>query len=186
MKLQISLLTTAALLVLVPITVAKTSWPIAGSRLGISPEIDKASVIPLADINLQLNPVHPDEPVSDTLEQRFSLSTSLKRLQQIESGLVSFHRLTKASQSALGKQAIAAIGNTDWETQALGFPNWVGSIRGTLKKQDYQIKQLELELAKKQHKDGEITQAELDQKVADYKKAEQEFQSFWHAFGIAD
>jgi len=41
---------------------------------------------------------------------------------------------------------------------------------------DCQIKKLEFELAKKQYKDREITQAVLDQKAADYQNAEHEFQ----------
>jgi hypothetical protein len=133
-----------------------------------------------------LSPVSPDEPLEDTLSDRFSLANSLERLQQIRGALSSFVQLTEKSKPALGERAIARIGNTDWEIQNLGFPNWVGSVEGTLRKQDYQIKKLEFELATKQYEDGEVSQAVLDEKEVAYRLAEQEFRAFWHSFEIAD
>jgi hypothetical protein len=136
--------------------------------------------------NPSLSPVHPDEPVDYTLNERFSLSNSLERIQQIRNALSSFQQLTETSQPILGDRKMAEIGHTDWETQHLGFHNWVDSVEGTLKKQAYQIAKLEFELAQKQFQDGEITQAALDQKEANYRRAEQDFQAFWNSFNIAD
>ncbi|MEQ8972039.1 MAG: hypothetical protein RIE73_16790 [Coleofasciculus sp. C1-SOL-03] len=136
--------------------------------------------------NPSLYPVHPDEPVDYTLNERFSLSNSLERIQQIRNALSSFQELTEASQPILGDRQMAEIGHTDWETQHLGFHNWLGSVEGTLKKQAYQIAKLEFELAQEQYQDGEISQAILDQKEANYRRAQQDFQSFWNSFNITD
>lgn len=138
------------------------------------------------EADLSLSPVHPDEPIESTLNERFSLDNSLERLQQIRASLTSFQRLTEKSKPVLGEQATTGVGNTDWEIQNLGFPNWVSSVEGTLKKQEYQIKKLELELAQKQYEDGEITKAVLDQKEASYRQAVQEFQTFWNSFAVLD
>lgn len=134
----------------------------------------------------ELSPVSPDEPVEDTLSDRFSLDNSLERLEQIRGALSSFVQLTEKSQPVLGGGAIADIGNTDWEIQHLGFPNWTGAVEGTLRQQEYQIKKLEFELAQKQYEDGEISQAVLNEKEVAYQRAEQDFQAFWNSFRIVD
>jgi len=120
--------------------------------------------------NSSLSPVHPDEPIDYTLNERFSLSNSLERIQQIKQALSTY--LTETSQP---------IGDRE-----MAFHNWVGSVEGTLKKQAYQIAKLEFELAQEQYQDGEISQAVLDQKKASYRRAEQDFQAFWNSFNIAD
>nr|WP_290226471.1 hypothetical protein [Trichocoleus desertorum] len=129
---------------------------------------------------------HPDEPVKDTLDQRFSVENSLARMQQIEAALMSFRQLTAKSQKNLGQAEVTGVSNTDWETQNLGFHNWVGAVEGTLLKQNHQIAQLESELAQQQYAVGRITKAELAQKLANEKKAAQEFDQFWKSFSVAD
>jgi len=51
-----------------------------------------------------------------------------------------------------------------------------GLVEAKIMQKDCQIKKLEFELAKKQYKDREITQAVLDQKATDYQNLEHEFQ----------
>ncbi|EDX78577.1 hypothetical protein MC7420_7230 [Coleofasciculus chthonoplastes PCC 7420] len=165
-------------LLLIPLASAGFWWTSSVAQL---PKPDNVS-----QDSPSLSPIHPDESIDDTLNERFSLSNSLERIQQIRNALSSFQQLTETSQPILGDRKMAEIGHTDWETQHLGFPNWVGSVEGTLKKQAYQIAKLEFELAQKQFQDGEITQAALDQKEANYRRAEQDFQAFWNSFNIAD
>ncbi|HEY9748864.1 MAG TPA: hypothetical protein V6C63_09305 [Allocoleopsis sp.] len=130
--------------------------------------------------------VHPDEPAQETLDQRFSVENSLARIQQIDAALTSFRQLTEASQEKLGETEVAQVGNTDWETQNLGFHNWVGAVEGTLLKQNYQIAQLELKLAQQQYAAGKITKTELGQKALNERKAAQALAQFWKSFSIAD
>lgn len=59
-------------------------------------------------------------------------------------------------------------------------------LEGTLKKQDYQIKQLEFELAQQQYQHGKINKAVLDQKAAQYQKSKREFLAFGKSLRIAD
>jgi hypothetical protein len=135
---------------------------------------------------LQATSVSPDRPVNVTLDRRFTLENSLKASEQIETALNSFQQLTEKSQVALEKDSLAEISNTDSETQILGFQNWVGTVEGTLKQQDYQIQKLEFELAQQHYKDGKINKTELDQKAAKYQKSKREFLAFWHSSKIVD
>ena len=153
--------------------------PVTGLKVQPSPNTAQVS-------DLQLKPVYPDETVSYTLNERFSVKNSMRVLPQIKGALNSFHTLTEKSKSALGEKALSEVGNTDWEVQNLGFTNWVASVEGTIKKQDYQMKKLEFELAKKQYEDKEIVKAVLDQKAVSYQQAKQEFLKFWNSFKISD
>ncbi|MBW4648569.1 MAG: hypothetical protein KME06_07690 [Kastovskya adunca ATA6-11-RM4] len=180
MKRKVSILLATGALMLIPFMGAGILRANSNQR---SPDSPVAEGNPST---LTLQSVHPDEPAEYTFDQRFALDNSLNNLKQVEGALSNFQSLTEKSKTALGEQAIASIENTDWESQNLGFPNWVGSVEGTLRKQDYQLKKLEWELAKKQFEDGEITQAVLDAKAANSQKAEQEFQAFWESFGVVD
>ena len=133
-----------------------------------------------------LKPVHPDEPASHTFEERLSVGRSLESLAAIQSALDSFRELTKASAGKIPEKKLAEIGNTGWEMQNLGFVNHVGTVRGTILKQDYLIKKLTYELAQRKLKSGEIDPKSLFEVQGEYENAEKRFQEFWSAFGIAD
>lgn len=137
---------------------------------------------------LDLQPRNPDEPGEYTFNERFSLESALHCIEYVKKALTSFRILTERveNENKLSKEEIAKIGNTDWETQNLGFFNMVGAIEGTLRKQNYIIQKLEFELAKEKLKSGKIKKENLKQKEIEYKNAEKEFQKFWDSFGIAD
>ncbi len=135
---------------------------------------------------LKLKDVNPDEPADYTFHKRFSLENSLRRIKQVREALASFCELTEESRAKLSEEEMSTIGNTDWERQNMGFHNWVGAIEGTLRKQNYQVKKLELELAREKHKSGRLEEKELKQKEVCYEKAEAEFQKFWDSFVIVD
>ena len=153
---------------------------------GTTAHVATAAQVVLASDRPLDRAVHPDESAQETVDQRFSVENSLARVQQIDAALTSFRQLTEASQEKLGETEVAQVGNTDWETQNLGFHNWVGAVEGTLLKQNYQIAQLELKLAQQQYAAGKITKAELGQKVLNEQKAAQKFEQFWKSFNIAD
>lgn len=179
MTLKMSLLSTAGFLTFIV--------AISGAFRLIPEQPISAQITPIVQPSIPVQPdvkqpVHPDEPIPTTLNQRFSLGESLQRLQQIRSSLTSFRQLTEKSSEPVK----AGIGNIAWDTQNLGFANWPNSVEGTLRYQDYQIKQLEFKLAEKQYADGEITQSMLNQKQVAYQKAAREFQTFWNSYKIAD
>jgi hypothetical protein len=66
------------------------------------------------------------------------------------------------------------------------FQNWPGSVEGTLKKQNYQIKKLEFELATEQYKDGTINRTAFNQKAVEYELASQEFKGFLNSSKMAN
>lgn len=114
-------------------------------------------------VEVQLQPVHPDESVSDTFNNRFSLQNAITRLSLVED----------------------LAGDLSGE-QAMAFNNSIGVLEGTLRKQDYLIAKLEFELAKHQYRDGNITKDQLDEKASAYLKATEDFKAFWNIFGISD
>ena len=130
--------------------------------------------------------VHPDEPAEYTLNERFSVKQSLNSLASIESALDSFRKLTAATAGKLPREKLAAIGNTSWEMQNLGFINHVGAVRGTLLRQDNLLKKTTYELAQIKAKAGEMNQKDLLKIKREYEAADRQFQKFWKEFGIAD
>jgi hypothetical protein len=139
-----------------------------------------------AHAELILDPIHPDEPADYTYNERFSTRSSLNSLDAIKSSLESFRKLTEASAGKIPKDTLTKIGNTGWEMQNLGFPNHVGTVKGTLLKQEYLIKKLTYELAQTKSRSGEVSQADLSAAKADSEKAEKQFQDFWNSFRVSD
>jgi hypothetical protein len=135
---------------------------------------------------LKFRPIHPDEPVEYTYEKRFSLDMALSSLQKIRASLMSFRTLTEETRGKISKQKLKEIGNTDWETQHLGFKNMPGCIEGALRKQDYLIKELRYQLAKERLKQKAIDEKELLNAQRAFEQAERSFQAFWDNFGITD
>ena len=139
-----------------------------------------------AHAELNLKPVHPDEDADYTFNQRFSVQDSLSTLNQINSALESFRKLTELSVGKIPEEKLKEIGNTGWEIQNLGFMNWGGAIKGTLYKQDYLIKKLEYELALEKAKNGKTNKDELLTAEKAFNEAEKKFQAFWNSFSIGD
>ncbi|MCX5810045.1 MAG: hypothetical protein NTX36_11865 [Proteobacteria bacterium] len=135
---------------------------------------------------LNLRPVHPDEPVGYTYNKRFSFDEAVTSLNTIRLSLESFRLLTEEAKGKISGKRLKEIGNTDWETQNLGFKNMPFCIEGALKKQDYLIKRLQHELAKYEIKDGRISEKELLEAKKSFETAEKSFQTFWDNSGIAD
>lgn len=184
MKVKLSSLTTAGLLTLVLSVCGYFQLPFKQSNAQTNPNL-AAPGLNLRNLvtepNSVLQPTSPNPTVNEPLADRFSLQEALARVQQIRVALTSFRQLTEAERIVK-----SAKHNTDWETQNLGFPNWVGSVEGTLKQQHYQVKKLEFELAQKQYQDGEIPQSVLSQRTQAYQQAKLEFQRFAKADKIAD
>jgi hypothetical protein len=78
------------------------------------------------------------------------------------------------------------VGNTDWETQNLGFRNAAGSIEGALRRQDWTIKQLRLQLAQERGKTGSASEEDVTKAQKTFDEADRSFRKFWKGFGIAD
>jgi hypothetical protein len=132
---------------------------------GCSPQAQEPEPVSLTpSIEDELQPVHPDEPVSHTFNQRFSLDNALDRIVQIDE---------------IGRP------ETPGET-SMAFNNAVGAVNGTLLKQEYLLRKAEFDLAKFQHRDGLIDDAQLSEKEAAYNRAVEDFRSFWDSFGISD
>ncbi len=144
------------------------------------------SFVGVAYGELKLQPIHPDEPVEYTYEQRFSLDIALSSLRKIEASLESFRTLTDEAKGKISGKKLKEIGNTDWETQHLGFKNMPGCIEGALRKQDYLIKELRYQLAKEKLNKKAITEAELLETKRAFEQAEKSFHAFWDSFRVAD
>ena len=135
---------------------------------------------------LRLKDTHPDEPASYTFNERFAVKRAIENLKYIDGCLQSFYALTELSKTKFSKDAITKIGHTEPDAQTLGFYNAVHGVEGTVRKQAYQIKKLEYELAQAKFDAGKIPSKELAQKKLAYQKAEKEFQAFWDTFKVRD
>jgi hypothetical protein len=134
----------------------------------------------------ELKPVHPDETAKQTFEERFSLDTALERLGFVRRGLESFVKLTEACGKKVSAKAMEKIGNTDWETQNLGFRNAAGSIEGALRRQDWTIKHLQVQLVQERRKNGSASEEDVTKAQKAFDEADKSFREFWTGFGIAD
>lgn len=104
-----------------------------------------------ADAKLNLNKDVPGgtDTVADgeqIFNQFFSVKSALEGIRRIESALDSFIKLTDLSRSTMTEGKLNKIGNTAGDIQNIGFWNWIGGIEGTIRKQEYQIKKLELRI----------------------------------------
>jgi hypothetical protein len=154
--------------------------PLLPSTSSTNATTTPAATIPDGVEVLLDRPSHSDTKTSETLKRRFSVDNSLDRVKQIDRLLATIHTPTVHTADKA-----AAIDSLALEAQIRAH-RWVGSVTGTLKKQDYEIKKLELALAQKQFKDGEIPQAALVQKQASYQKSAREFKTFLNSFKMAD
>jgi hypothetical protein len=139
-----------------------------------------------ADLKLQNERFPTEESALRVFSQGFSYDNSLKRLDQIDGFLESFRKLTELCRDRLSPEELRSVGNIGWEIQNLGFYNLPRVVEGTVRKQDYQLKKLEYELAKRKHTGGEINADQLTESRIAYKQSEAEFQAFWDSFRFRD
>ena len=133
-----------------------------------------------------LQPVSRDESVEQTLKERFSVDSALESLAWLRGALDSFVALTEAAQGKLPAETIKQVGNTDWESQHLGFRNAPGAIEGALRLQDLEIKRLRFELASDRAAAGKGAASDAAAARQAYEAADKEFRTFWESFGISD
>lgn len=136
--------------------------------------------VPSAVGYLNLHKRHPDAAEgAEEFATAYSADLALQRLTQMESFLTSFRDLTERARGTLGRVELRAIGNTDASMQTIGFHNIPLVVEGTLLKQDYQLKQVQYELAQLKRERGEISAEDLDRARDAYARATKRLQVFW-------
>jgi hypothetical protein len=129
---------------------------------------------------LNLKKRHPDgSEGQEEFDRDYSVKSALERLEQTETFLDSFRKLTKLSRTKMPPEAMLKIGNTGSEMQDIGFNNIPLIIEGSILKQDYLLRQAEYRLAQLQGLGGDISSKELDERRAAYADATRKFQYFW-------
>ncbi len=144
------------------------------------------AIVSLASAELKLRPLHRHETAEHSFENRYSLDNALSCVEGIQGSLQSLRQLTEKAAGKISPEVLKQIGNTDWETQNLGFKNWVNSVEGTLRKQDYLIKQLQYQLAQEKFKQGTGSGKDVKEAQRIYQESENSFQKFWDRSFIAD
>ncbi len=121
-------------------------------------------------------------------EERFNLDEALECLAKAREALISFADLTERVRrdKLVPESELERIGNTAWETQNLGLPNCGAAIEGTLRRQHYELKTAEFELAQMRLEKGQTSQSDLDDRKQAFEEAEAAMQKFWDEFQIAD
>ena len=151
-----------------------SAWP-SQSDTQIAVPTDPASVG-----YLNLTKRHPDAADGVTeFAKEYSPRMALQRLNQIGGFLDSFKQLTVRARGKLTAADLRDAGNTSRETQSIGFHNIPLIVEGTLLKQDYQLKQVEYELARLRHVRGEVTEQGVERARVAYAEATKRFQVFW-------
>jgi hypothetical protein len=135
---------------------------------------------------LQLKPIHPDETVAQTLNQRFSLANALTVIAIVRDWLESFRRLTAAAKDRISAGAWKEVGNTEWDVQTLGFANMPRSLEGALRYQNWQLKKALHQLAMMEEQAGKAQAQKTEQARSELEQAAREFQAFWDSMAIAD
>jgi hypothetical protein len=129
---------------------------------------------------LNLHKRHPDgNSGPDEFDREYSSARGLQRLNQLRGFLESFKQLTERSRGVIDPKELQAIGNTSREMQTIGFHNIPLVIEGTILKYEYQMNQLNYQLAQLRRQRALITQQELDRARAAYEEASRNFQVFW-------
>ncbi len=138
-----------------------------------------------AGAEMDLNQVHPDEPVEYTFS-RFSIENALECIDTIRYALNGFRELTGICRVSLSEEELSNIPYSDWESQTLGFSNWCSSVEGALYYSNYRIRKLEYEIALLKVESGEIDALSLESAEAEFQLAESLFIDFWNAMEIVD
>jgi hypothetical protein len=128
---------------------------------------------------LDLHKRHPDELEGQATFDALTSPAALQRLEQMRGFLESFSKLTDRARNQIPGAELQAIGNTGREMQTIGFHNIPLVVEGTLLKQDYQLKQVEYELALTKQRLGEATLAQVEAARSAYALATKRFQLFW-------
>ena len=132
----------------------------------------------LGYLNLQRR--HPDaDPGPTEFVEAYSPEKAIQRLDQMRGFLESFRRLTQASRRTVSQKELDAIGNTGGEMQTIGFHNIPLVIEGTILKQDYQLNQLNFQLAQLRRDQAPVSSQELDRARIAYEEATRKLQEFW-------
>ena len=200
MKFKASLLVTASFMTLVLIAIGllrSTSQPTVDTATpnmlalidplqqpSLRPALPSASTPDSVEALLD-RPLKPTAPAKGTLKHQLSLDKSIDRVKQINQTLSQLRPSLK-NQAASGARSIAGDNSGNLAKQTLTMRQRLGSITGTLKKQDYEIKKLSFDLAQKQFQDGEISKTHLDQQHASYQKSARDLKTFLNSSRIAD
>lgn len=133
-----------------------------------------------------LRAVSPGEALEVTLHQRLGLDRALESVAQVRGALGSFVLLTDAVRRTMPRRKLKEIGYTDPEMQTIGFHNLPGHLEGTLRLQDWTIKELRWELTTERQKRGAASATEVAEARKALAESEVAFRTFWEGFGIAD
>lgn len=129
---------------------------------------------------LNLTGRHPDgDDGAIEFARQYGTAPALERLEQMRGFLQSFQNLTQRARGKMAAADLRAAGNTSREMQNLGFHNIPLVVEGTLLKQDYQLKQLEYELAQLRRARGELAEPEVERARDAYAAATKRFQVYW-------
>lgn len=121
-----------------------------------------------------------EDLINYTLTQRLSLDYPLRQGDRRSQPFLASHSHQPVLAQESTSNELFAPG------QDLVLQNRPSSLEGTLKQQKYQIKRLELDLARERFEDGKISQIAFNQKVKDYQTALEEFKAFTHSSKMAD
>lgn len=158
--------------------IALVAWLMVGvSQSGIQTGVP---VDPSVVGYLNLAKRHPDGSAGPTeFATEFAAAPALQRLDQMRGFLSSFKQLTMKARGKVSAADLRSAGNTSGEMQSIGFHNIPLVLEGTLLKQEYQLRQVQYELAQLRLARGEMTEQDVERARSAYAEATRRFQLFW-------
>lgn len=145
--------------------------------------------IPLVSADLDLSkPKAGGEVTAEDFERLFQLDKGIESLQYLREALGGFTSLgDKVRQDIpVFKADFEALPNASWEDQYLGYVNRAAILEGTLRRQHYECKKAEYELAGLRHERGEATSQAVEEARRAFESSEKAMQHFWDEFDLMD
>ena len=152
-----------------------------------TPQVPAAVPPDRSDIgHLNLRQRHPDGASGPEEFAEHTVPDALQRLDQIRRYLAAFNRLIELSRGKVTEAEMTEVSNISNGLEDVGFHNVPLRVEGTLLKQDYQLRQVEYELAQLKRVRGEVTAAEVESARVAYASSTARFQEFWDTKGPTD
>ncbi len=142
-------------------------------------------VAPLSS-DLGLKPLHPDETVEQSINQRFSADNALRTLATVQEMLDSLSMAVISRHGTECKRRLAAIEARFGDGITVGIANYPTILEGTIRLQRFTIADLRHELVTNRHAHGEESREAVENARDTLETASQEFTDFWQDARVAD
>jgi hypothetical protein len=135
---------------------------------------------------LGLKPLHPDETVDESLNQRFSADNALRTIATVEEMLDSLSVAVINRREGTCEKRLAAIEAAFRDKVTVGIANYPTVLEGAVRLQRLTIADLQHQLALSKHAHGAESQESVRNALDTLETARRQFLEFWESARVAD